>query len=111
MSTTNETPDNVAKLLQIQQKLMQLAKQLLNPNGDKPYVDEYIVNASSYIQNALSKVMAAEDKNAASKEVAKDLNKRLEAWIAERRAKKAEEEGKNKESEKVEPELLHEELD
>lgn len=110
MSAANETNENITKLLDIQQKLMLLAKKILNPNGDKPYVDEYIAATSSYIQNAISKVMTAEDKDKASKEVAKDLNKKLEAWVAERKAQRAAAQNKN-ELEKIEPELLHEDLD
>lgn len=74
-----------------QNALLQLAKNILNPNGKDPNIDEYINATFGYILGALHKVSIADNKEAAAREIAEDLTEKFETWKADRENRKAQE--------------------
>lgn len=72
------------------QKLMDLTKSILNPNGDNPHVDEYITASFQYILGAFYKMTTSSDKEATAREIAADLNAKFDHWVSEREKQKKE---------------------
>ncbi|ODV66198.1 hypothetical protein HYPBUDRAFT_99028, partial [Hyphopichia burtonii NRRL Y-1933] len=70
--------------LQEQQDFISLVKQILNPNGEDPRIDEYITSTFSYILNVLYKMVTTDDKEATAKEIAQDLNDKFDRWVEQR---------------------------
>lgn len=73
------TPEDVPSK-EDQDKLRDSVRSLLNPDGSNERMDGYINSTFSYVQNALDKVAHAEDKDAASKEIANDIVQKFKVW-------------------------------
>ncbi|EAZ63658.2 hypothetical protein PICST_28028 [Scheffersomyces stipitis CBS 6054] len=82
--------DNDIATVQEQQSLINLVKNVLNPNGDDPRVDQYISSTFQYISGVLYKMSVSTDKEATAKEIAEDLSERFNKWKDEREKQKAE---------------------
>ncbi|ODV79845.1 uncharacterized protein CANTADRAFT_49317 [Suhomyces tanzawaensis NRRL Y-17324] len=87
MPESDTTTTQEAPLPQEQQTLMSLARLILNPDGKDPRIDQYITSTFSYILGALYKMTTSSDREATAKEIADDLNRRFESWVAEREKK------------------------
>ncbi|PVH17315.1 uncharacterized protein CXQ87_000199 [Candidozyma duobushaemuli] len=62
------------------QKLQESIRGILNPDGKNDTMDGYINNTFSYVQDMLNKVANAQDKDAASKEIADDIVSKFKGW-------------------------------
>jgi hypothetical protein len=91
MSSAPDTQPESAPLNTEQNALLQLAKNILNPNGKDPNIDEYINATFGYILGALHKVSTSDNKEAAAREIAEDLTEKFETWKADRENRKAQE--------------------
>lgn len=66
-------------------KLQESIRGILNPDGKNETMDGYINNTFSYVQDMLNKVAHADDKDAASKEIADDIVLRFKGWADEQK--------------------------
>lgn len=69
-----------------QQWLLSAARRMLNPSGENPGVDEYIVSSFSYLLNVMYKMATASDREAAAREIGQDLQNRFNKWVDERQS-------------------------
>lgn len=67
-------------------RLLAVAKAVLNPNGDNPQVDEYINASFDYILEILHKMATTNDKEATAREITEDLNTRFQNWVDKKKA-------------------------
>lgn len=61
-------------------KLQESIRGILNPDGKNETMDGYINNTFSYVQDMLNKVAHADDKDAASQEIADDIVLKFKGW-------------------------------
>lgn len=103
-----EVKKNDLPSLEDQKKLEDLTRKLLNPNGENNQVESYITSTFGYIQGMFQKMKDAPDSDKAANEIAEDLKQRFEGWAnaqkadrEERKAIRAEENGKTSEKSEI----------
>ncbi|CAK7896167.1 hypothetical protein CAAN1_03S02278 [[Candida] anglica] len=99
VATQPEEPAGIPSAAE-QHSLMEMARSILNPNGENPRIDEYITSTFSYISASLYKVATATDKDAAAKAIADDLSEKFDRWMESRKEQQKIEEIKEDESAK-----------
>lgn len=92
-------------------KLADMTRNLLNPNGQNPQVDQYIDSTFSYLLNVYTKLTTAQDKDAAAKEISNDLVKKLENWANSKKEQKEKDESKDEKKDEKKDELVNEDVD
>lgn len=79
----NDSPPKIKNDLPSPEQTRQIedaVRNLLNPNGENPNMDQYVTNTFDYITNMFDKMQNASDPDAASKEIAEDLRQKFDNW-------------------------------
>lgn len=90
-------------------KLRESVRGILNPDGKNDTMDGYINNTFSYVQDMLNKVAHADDKDAASQEIADDIVLRFKGWAEKQQQDREDRKNERHANEKQEAEAPQEE--
>lgn len=64
-------------------------KRLLNPDGTKPEMDQYVSSTFRYVTDAIDQMANSDDRDKTAKAIADDMHQKWGAWAEQNKAERA----------------------